>query len=77
MVFSLYQTFSVILEDLETYGFPPSHRHASRGQVWVDHLHPSSRIHELIAHFLCDFLSDVPVLKHIEPTSENGENSAE
>jgi hypothetical protein len=73
MLFSLYQTFSVLLEDLETYGFPPSHRHTSRGQVWIDHLHPTSRVHELLAHFLSDFLSDVPVLPKTENDSTKDE----
>ena len=76
MVFSLYQTFSVILEDLDMYGLPPSHRHASRGQVWIDHLHPTSKIHQLLAHFLSDFLSEVPVVDKKEPTSHDTVSSS-
>ncbi|EAU88508.1 hypothetical protein CC1G_04214 [Coprinopsis cinerea okayama7 len=76
LVYSLYEMFSVVLDDLDTYGFPPSHKHISNGTVWLDHIHPTSKIHDLIAHFLCDFLNEVPKYEPEEDTATK-EDTAE
>ncbi|TFK29984.1 hypothetical protein FA15DRAFT_699550 [Coprinopsis marcescibilis] len=57
LLFSMHHVFTVILEDAQTYGFPPGHESRRGGTFWVDHVHPSSKVHDLLAHFLTDFLS--------------------
>ncbi|KAH8834004.1 SGNH hydrolase-type esterase domain-containing protein [Flagelloscypha sp. PMI_526] len=59
LIFSLHKLFSALLHDPEAYGFPVEDRKRAMGQIWVDHIHPSSRVHEIIASGFADFLSDV------------------
>ncbi|KAG2008626.1 fungal cellulose binding domain-containing protein [Coprinopsis cinerea AmutBmut pab1-1] len=58
-LFSTHQVFSDLLQNLEKYGFPTEDRHRKGGSVWVDHLHPTSRVHDIIARSLAEFLNGV------------------
>ncbi|TFK29983.1 hypothetical protein FA15DRAFT_699549 [Coprinopsis marcescibilis] len=61
LLFSTHQTFTAVLEDLTSYGFSSGDEHLAGGTFWHDHLHPTSKMHDLMAHFLSEFLGEVPV----------------
>jgi len=59
LFFSSYSTFSAFLDEPAAYGFPPQDVRRRAGAIWFDHLHPTSKVHDIIAHNLADFLADV------------------
>ncbi|PIL24007.1 hypothetical protein GSI_13758 [Ganoderma sinense ZZ0214-1] len=56
LLFSSWDTFSRVLDDPVSHGFGPEHVSRSRGEIWVDNLHPSSKMHDWIAHDIAQFL---------------------
>ena len=60
LMFSSWDTFNNVLDDPEAYGFSHEDRRKFAGKIWVDHLHPSSRMHEIIAKDVERFLSEFP-----------------
>ncbi|PBK96922.1 hypothetical protein ARMGADRAFT_1010455 [Armillaria gallica] len=59
MLFSSYQTFSSIFDNPVDHGFEEKDIHKRGGNIWYDHLHPTSAVHDIIAAYLADFLSEV------------------
>lgn len=59
-VFSSWQTFSCILDDPDIYGFLPSSARQYGGDVWYDHLHPTSAVHKIICDDFYQFVSSIP-----------------
>lgn len=63
MIFSSHATFSSILDEPDAYGFSEADVRKRAGEVWVDHLHPTSKVHEWVARDLGQFLGSVDPLK--------------
>ncbi|KAJ7021811.1 hypothetical protein C8F04DRAFT_1273220 [Mycena alexandri] len=51
LIYSSYDTFSAILDDPVAYGFAPQDAVTAGGPMWVDHLHPTSKVHGFIGRF--------------------------
>ncbi|KAI0748136.1 hypothetical protein C8Q80DRAFT_1270577 [Daedaleopsis nitida] len=60
LFFSSWDTFTRVLNDPVAHGFAPEHVSRSGGDIWVDNLHPSTKMHDWIAHDLSKFLSALP-----------------
>lgn len=45
-----------MLDDPVAHGFNPDHVAREGGDIWADNLHPSSRMHDWIAHDIGKFL---------------------
>ncbi|KAF9053764.1 hypothetical protein BDZ89DRAFT_293474 [Hymenopellis radicata] len=59
MLFSSYDTFTTILDDLKRHNLPVGDARKRGGAVWIDHLHPTSAMHDHFARYLADFLTGV------------------
>lgn len=62
-LFSSFDLFSTILHDPITYGFEAADVKRRGGSVWVDHIHPTSKVHGYIAEAVAKFLTDIPTLE--------------
>ena len=60
MVFSSWDTFNRILDDPVAHGFQVTDTSKALGGIWVDHIHPSSRVHDFVAHDISEFLQSQP-----------------
>ena len=60
MLFSSWSTFSSFLDDPEAYGFEGSDLRKIGGAIWYDHLHPTSKVHDVVAKDLAEFVGTVP-----------------
>ncbi|KAF9013884.1 hypothetical protein BDQ17DRAFT_1396000 [Cyathus striatus] len=58
-MFSSYSTFNSLLDDPETYGFNSRDVKKYGGSIWIDHIHPTTRVHDFIANDIADFLSGI------------------
>ncbi|KAF8965267.1 hypothetical protein BDZ97DRAFT_1904151 [Flammula alnicola] len=59
-IFSSFKLFNTLLDDPKTFGFKATDVSRYGGTIWVDHIHPTSQVHEYIARHATDFLSDIP-----------------
>jgi phospholipase/lecithinase/hemolysin len=59
MLFSAWNTFSSFLDDPEAYGFERSDSRKIGGAIWYDHLHPTSKAHDIVAKDLGEFVGSV------------------
>jgi hypothetical protein len=59
MLFSAHECMSAILDDPATYGLNPEDLNKVDGSVWVDHMHPTSLVHDLLARDLSRFLGKI------------------
>jgi len=50
MLFSSWHTFTQVLDNPESFGFAKSDPLQRRGGIWVDHIHPTSAMHAIIAN---------------------------
>ncbi|KAH9854242.1 SGNH hydrolase-type esterase domain-containing protein [Lenzites betulinus] len=60
LFFSSWDTFTRVLDDPVGHGFRPDHVSKAEGDIWADQLHPSSRMHDWIAHDVAKFLQSYP-----------------
>jgi phospholipase/lecithinase/hemolysin len=60
MLFSAWDTFSRILSDPARYGFNPADRTVQGGSIWFDFMHPTSRVHNILAGDIAQFLFSQP-----------------
>jgi len=60
LLFSSHATFSRVLDDPVGHDFPEVNaaRKAGKG-IWMDHLHPTSKMHQWVAKYLAAFLGSV------------------
>jgi phospholipase/lecithinase/hemolysin len=58
--FSSHDTFTRILDDPVKFGFKEEDESAEGGGIWVDHLHPTSAIHAIVAEEIEAFLREQP-----------------
>ena len=61
-LFSSFSLFESILDMPDVYGFNNEHVRKEGGSVWIDHLHPTSKVHDHIASNLADFLQEIAPL---------------
>lgn len=59
LLFSSYESMSAILDDPVGHGFPEADVKKINGSIWIDHMHPTSRVHDLLARDLSRFLSKI------------------
>ena len=61
-IFSAWDLFSEVFEDPVSYGFGNDDIGKAGGRIWVDKIHPTERMHKLVAErakeFLCTAKSD-------------------
>lgn len=60
MVLSSWKFFKLVFRTPSEYGFGEKDTRKRYGPVWADHIHPTSRMHELIAARVNEFLSGHP-----------------
>ncbi|KAJ7263074.1 hypothetical protein C8J57DRAFT_1334618 [Mycena rebaudengoi] len=60
MIFSSWDTFTAVLDNPVAHGFPAEDVKRQGGSIWVDHLHPTSKMHDYIARDLSTFLCSQP-----------------
>jgi len=73
--FSSHDTFTRILDDPAQFGFKKEGKSARGGGIWVDHLHPTSAVHAVLAREIEEFLrkqprnyaTETPPLENEEP----------
>ncbi|EJD02495.1 uncharacterized protein FOMMEDRAFT_141520 [Fomitiporia mediterranea MF3/22] len=65
-VFSAWNLFSEILDDPVAHGFNTDDPSRAFGGIWNDTLHPTTRVHRLIAESVKDFLCNAKVGEHEE-----------
>jgi len=61
MVLSSSEFFNVVFKTPSKYGFEEEDIRKRYGPVWADEIHPTSRMHELFAERVSEFLSSYPV----------------
>ncbi|KIM43543.1 carbohydrate esterase family 16 protein [Hebeloma cylindrosporum] len=59
LLFSSFETFERIFDHPEEHEIWPEEKKKRVGQIWMDGLHPTSAIHDIIASRMADFLSGV------------------
>jgi len=59
LLFSSFEVFNHILDEYEAYGFKAKEIRQAFGAVWNDFLHPTSKIHDILAAHFADFLRSV------------------
>ena len=60
LIFSSWDTFEKILNDPIKYGFTKDDASKAGGRIWMDYLHPSTDVHEVIADDILKFLKSFP-----------------
>lgn len=60
MVLSSFDFFNLVFETPSKYGFEEKDIRRRYGPVWADHIHPTSRMHELLAERVNEFLRSYP-----------------
>lgn len=60
LLYSSHTTFSHVLDDPVVHGFHEVDAARKQGKgIWVDHLHPTSKMHEIVAEDIVAFLASV------------------
>ncbi|KZP09944.1 carbohydrate esterase family 16 protein [Athelia psychrophila] len=60
LIFSSHATFTRVLNDPTAHGFQEEDVDKEAGSIWVDALHPTTKMHEVIASDISAFLESVP-----------------
>ena len=58
-IFSSWDLFTTVLDDPVQYGFKEEDRSKNGGGIWVDRLHPTTKMHEIIAKGIVEYLKSV------------------
>ena len=67
MILSSWEFFKLVFKTPSEYGFEEGDIRKRYGPVWADHIHPTSRMHELIAARVIEFLSSHPAGASVQP----------
>ncbi|PCH37968.1 carbohydrate esterase family 16 protein [Wolfiporia cocos MD-104 SS10] len=59
LIYSSWETFSKAMDNPTAFGFETEDVRKAGGGMWVDRLHPTSKMHDLVARDLAQFLQDV------------------
>lgn len=62
LMFSSYAVFDSVNTDPVKFGFEEADIKKRAGGIWMDHLHPTSRMHEVIATAVEEFLRQFPAM---------------
>ncbi|KIJ52569.1 carbohydrate esterase family 16 protein [Sphaerobolus stellatus SS14] len=57
LLYSSWSIFTQILNDPERFDFDKSDRKKAGGNIWIDHLHPTAKVHKIVAKDIAEFLS--------------------
>lgn len=71
LMFSAWDTFRSVLDRPSAFGFKQKDISKAGGGIWHDRLHPTSKMHDVIARDLKDFLAKVPA--HTDSSSPKTE----
>ena len=66
MIFSSWETFNRVLDRPVSFGFPSKDVQKERGSIWIDHLHPTSKMHNIIARDIGAFLAAQSPLSKVD-----------
>jgi phospholipase/lecithinase/hemolysin len=61
LIYSSHATFTKILDNPEKYGFNAADVRKPWASVWVDQLHPTSKVHRVVAQDVAEFLGTVGI----------------
>ena len=61
MIYSSHAFFTRLFDSPEVYGFREADVRTRAGRMWVDHIHPTSKVHRLLAQDLTSFLNGVGI----------------
>ncbi|KAF9075219.1 hypothetical protein BDP27DRAFT_1315709 [Rhodocollybia butyracea] len=59
-LFSSYASFNNLLDNYTDYGFKQDDLHRAFRAIWNDHLHPTSKVHNILASDIYSFLYSIP-----------------
>jgi len=59
LLFSSYEAFDTLLDNAEQNGLKAQDRKRHGGNIWIDHIHPTSKVHDNIARRVAAFLDSV------------------
>lgn len=59
LLFSSHATFTRVLDDPIRHNFGPKEVRRAKGEIWMDRLHPTSKMHRFVARDLVKFLGTV------------------
>lgn len=54
--------FHALLNNPAAFGFGPDEVRKTGGDVWIDHIHPTSRVHDCLASDIASFLGGIPAV---------------
>ena len=60
IVYSSWATFSKVLDDPKEFGMEDGDQQKMNGTIWFDHIHPTSKMHGVIATDVEALLKTVP-----------------
>lgn len=60
LFFSSTKAFEKLFDSPTLYGFDPADVREFGGPMWVDHVHPTSRVHDFFANEFAEFINTVP-----------------
>ncbi|KZT28430.1 carbohydrate esterase family 16 protein [Neolentinus lepideus HHB14362 ss-1] len=75
-IFSSHRTFSRILNDPISHGFSAIDTVTPYGEIWVDRLHPTTRMHDWIAKDFSFFLDSRKPIKNAEGDTNSAAESS-
>lgn len=67
LLFSSWATFSRVMDNPKAYEFTQKDTVSAASRMWVDHLHPTTKMHDIVARDVAEFLTSVPA--HQAPQS--------
>jgi hypothetical protein len=59
LLFSSHGTFTRVLDDPVGHNFGAKEARRKKGEIWMDRLHPTSKMHSFVARDLVKFLGTV------------------
>lgn len=60
LVYSSWTTYTRVLDHPTRFGFSPTSAHTMGGEIFFDHMHPTTRMADIIAGDAAQFLLSVP-----------------
>ncbi|KAH9843044.1 uncharacterized protein C8Q71DRAFT_233062 [Rhodofomes roseus] len=59
LIYSSWHLFTKVLDDPTTFGFGKDDVRRPASSIWVDRLHPTSNMHDVVAHDMAQFLGSI------------------
>jgi phospholipase/lecithinase/hemolysin len=70
LLFSSFEAFDTILNKPEEHGFNPEDVKRLNGGIWLDHIHPTSKVHDYIARRVAAFLESVQLVDFVNEETD-------